>query len=115
MKKGESKKPENKTKGKAGTKPKDEPKQNHERSTMEIQKLVGAKLGNILPKMMSATVEDNAQTSCAVNVSLVPDEKVETTSKYKLKVTAKMTIGDEVEEFSCETNEDKQLLIQFQE
>ena len=107
--------PETKTKGKAGTKPKDEPKQNHERSTMEIQKLVGAKLGNILPKMMSATVEDNAQTNCAVNISLSPDEKAVAPSLYKLKITAKMSIGDEVKEFSCETNEDKQLLIQFQE
>ena len=99
---------------KTETKPKAEPKPNHERSTMEIQKLVGAKLGKILPQMMSATVEDNALTSCAINISLVPDEKTETITRYKLKVTAKMTIGDAVMTFNCETNED-QLLIQFQE
>ena len=95
--------------------PKTKTKPKHERSTMEIQKLVGAKLGKILPQMMSATIEDNAQTACAINVSLSPDEKSKTIPKYKLKVTGKMTIGDAVEEFACEKNEDNQLLIQFQE
>lgn len=84
-------------------------------SVVEIQKIVAVKLSKILPPMINATVEDNTRTSCAVNIALVPDDSEKASAPYILKITAKLTMGDEAMSFGCEVNNDKQLLIQFEE
>ena len=84
-------------------------------SVVGIQGIVAMKLSKILPPMINAAVEDNARTSCSINIALTPDDSEKASAPYVLKITAKLTMGDEVMSFGCEVNNDKQLLIQFLE